>query len=295
MKVIVKFKFNESRDITDLVENHKLDYSSIHNCIWTLSLYYTHICPVEDVFLNINRYLEVNCSDYKYEEYIHVLDKCISSAKKYTLKSCGNIAIRKSEMDLIQSFHDLRKEKIVFVLIALAKYFNAIGNHNHNFVYLKTGEVFKYARVSVPASERDYYYHFVYESGVLTPNRSIGKNLSIVGVVSDDPNDEVVLTLDEYDYKELAYAYLNYKVGGYKRCKECGRWFKIKKSEPAAMYCYMHRKQEEKEPYKLIKCVMCGKPSYVPAKNNRSYRCKDCQDIVNRRKRSEWWADNCVY
>jgi hypothetical protein len=193
------------------------------------------------------------------------------------------IVITKSEMDIIQSFNDIKKEKIVFVLIALAKYFNALYGNDRDCCFAKTRDIFKYARVVIPTNERDYYLHFAYESGVLLPNFSIGSNMQLVGVISHT-EEESVLVLDEHDYKELAYAYLNYKNGGYKKCKECGAWFKVKSSEPNLQYCHLHKPQEYNPiGNKILECIDCGELFSVDSRNMTKCRCDDCQ-IIYRRK-----------
>ena len=286
---MVKFKFHERDDIIDAIENHTLEFTNMRRAIWIVVLYFSKIAQSSDVFADTVKFIETYYIGFQYEAYMEAIDQCIKLAKKYTLKESAPIVIRKSEMEIIQSFNDMRKEKIAFVLIAIAKYFNSVNNTTSNHLYAKTCEIFRYARVSVPASERDYYYHFVYESGILVPHTSIGHNMQIVGVISDDHNDEVVMTLDEDDFKELAYAYLNFKQGGYKRCKMCGRLFKIQKSKPAKMYCHLCSATETVDlSYKEIKCVDCGDIFYAPMKNNRTRRCDSCQFEHHKSAKLAW-------
>lgn len=282
---MIKFKFNETRDIVNEVESNLMDFSNPRKAIWTLSLYYIQIknCNEKEVFQKIIDYISERDSDFYYEQYLNDINKCIKKAKKYEIKNIDKIIITKSEMDVIQSFNDIKKEKIVFVLIALAKYFNALYGNDRDCCFAKTRDIFKYARVVIPASERDYYLHFAYESGVLLPNFSVGSNMQLVGVVSHN-EEESALVLDEYDYKELAYAYLNYKDGGYKRCKECGAWFKTKSSEPNLKYCHLHKPQEYNPVgNKILTCIDCGELFGVDSRNMTKCRCDDCQ-IIYRRK-----------
>lgn len=277
---MIKFKFHEERDIVHAVESNLMDFSNPRKVIWTLALYYVTIHHEDDktAFESIKKYIEKYNSSFYYEQYISDMNKCIKKAKKYDLKNIDKIIITKSEMNTIQSFKDIKKEKIVFVLIALAKYFNALYDQDSDCLFAKTSDIFKYARVVIPASERDYYLHFAYESGVLLPNFSIGSNMQLVGVVSHKEDDEVALTLNEYDYQELAYTYLNFKNGGYKRCKTCGSWFKMKASEPATLYCHLHKPQRsDPNEYKKKTCVDCRQEFYTSIKDSRSCRCELCQ------------------
>lgn len=277
---MIKFKFHEERDIINAVESNLMDFSNPRGAMWTLALYYTNLKKIDDeeAFSSIISYISNNDDTFYYEQYLSDIKKCIDKAKKYKIKNIDNIVITKTEMDKIKSFNDIKKEKIVFVLVALAKYFNALYDHNKDCLFAKTSEIFKYARVVIPASERDYYLHFAYESGVLLPNFNIGSNMQLVGIISHDDNDEVALTLNEYDYQELAYTYLNYKNGGYKRCTTCGAWFKLRSSAPGELYCHLHKpKKYEPVGYKKKECVDCGEEFIIASKDNRSCRCNECQ------------------
>lgn len=279
---MIKFKFHEERDIINSVESNLMDFSNPRGVIWTLALYYINLKKIDDkeAFNSIISYISNNDETFYYEQYLSDIKKCINKAKKYEIKNIDKIIITKSEMDVIQSFNDIKKEKIVFVLIALAKYFNALYGNDRDYCFAKTRDIFKYARVVIPASERDYYLHFAYESGVLLPNFSVGSNMQLVGAVSHD-EEESVLILDEYDYKELAYAYLNYKNGGYKRCKECGAWFKTKSSEPNLKYCHLHKPQEYNPVGdKILTCIDCGELFSVDSRNMTKCRCALCQNTA---------------
>lgn len=287
---MIKFKFHEERDIADAVESNSMDFSNPRNVIWILALYYIKIkqVDVKNVLNLIVKYMSEHDPNFYYEQYLSDIKKCINKASKYEIKNVGTIKITTSEMDIIKSFDDIKKEKIVFVLVALAKYFNALYGHDRDCLFAKTSDIFKHARVVIPASERDYYLHFAYESGVLLPNFSVGANMQLVGIVSHKDDDEVVLELNEYDYKELAYTYLNYKDGGYKRCATCGAWFKIKSSEPGTLYCHLHKpKSTPPIEYKVKTCIDCGKEFYVSSKNNQSVRCEDCYSIYRRKQKTE--------
>ena len=276
---MINFKFNEERDIRNVVELGNVNSLSIHKAIWNAALYYTQIEPVDKkiIFNTVVKFMEQHYSDFKYEGYVRAINKCINDVKKYRIKNIDSIKITKSEMNKIQSLNDIKKEKIAFVVLALAKYFNAAYENEKDNFYAKTSEIFKFARISIPVRERDYYLRFAYEEGILKPNYSIGNNAYTAAFVSHS-DEEIVLELNENDYLEIAYTYLNYKNGGYKRCKTCGRWFKISVGKPNEQYCYLHKSSYQPiGEYKTKTCIDCGKDFNVGPMNNRSCRCEECQ------------------
>lgn len=295
---MINFKFNEERDVRNIVKSGNVDSLSIHKAIWNAALYYTQIEPVDKkvIFDTVVKFMEQHYSDFKYEGYVRAINKCINDVKKYKIKNIDSIKIMKSEMDKIQSLNDIKKEKIAFVILALAKYFNAAYENERDNFYAKTSEIFKFARISIPVRERDYYLRFAYEEGILKPNYSIGNNAYTAAFVSHS-DEEIVLELNESDYLEIAYTYLNYKNGGYKRCKTCGRWFKVSVGKPNEQYCYLHKSTYESiGEYKTKTCIDCGKEFAINVFNNETCRCDICNEEhkkkVNRERQKRWYDNH---
>ena len=184
----------------------------------------------------------------------------------------------------IDDLTDIRKEKIAFVLLAVAKYYNNVSSDNNNRMYMSMSDLFKLSRVAIPCKERAAYLHFAYQEGILVEHTFVGTNLKVVAFVDND--SEPVIELSEGDYKELAYAYLNYKNGGYKYCKGCGKLFKMHKTSPGRLYCKECGQKEELSEFKAIKCVDCGEDVVVGALNTKTCRCQACQDMRNKELKS---------
>lgn len=276
----MKFNFNEKSKIYSIIEDGNISGLSINKAIWNAAIYYTQLEPADkkDVFWRIVEFMNKNYPDFMYQGYVDIINRDINKAYKYRIKDVTSINITKKEMDKILSLDDIKKEKIAFVILAFAKYQNAESQKSNDTFYAKTSEIFKYARVTVPAKERDLYFGFAYKEGLLQQNFSIGYNALTAAFVNHD-EDEIVLTLDEYDYLELAYAFLNYKNGGYKRCKACGRWFKPKNNNMHEWYCSIHKTDSVKIEEKEIECIECGNKFIISSKNNKTCRCETCQKI----------------
>lgn len=273
---MMRFNFNEKSKIYSIVEDGETDNLTVNKSIWNAAIYYTQLNPVDkkDVFWKIVEFMDKNYNDFMYQGYVDIINKDINKAYKYRIKDVNSINITKSEMDKIMSLNDIRKEKIAFVILALAKYQNAESQRDNDTFYAKTSEIFKFARVVVSAKDRDAYFGFAYKEGLLKQNFSIGYNALTAAFVDHD-DGEVVLTLDEYDYLELAYAFLNYKNGGYKRCKMCGRWFRVKNN--AMQYCSIHREDRETTDNREVECIDCGKRFLVNSLAVKTCRCDECQ------------------
>ena len=273
---MINFKFNDKLDIEAKMSNNYVNQENPEDTVRDLARYNHHILGMnkEDNYDAILAYMTKNCRDFYEEKYFKIIYRNIASAKKYKFRNVSSVQITRSEIDKIAGLNDIRKEKIAFVLLAVAKYYNNVSSDNNNRLYMSMSDLFKLSRVAIPCKDRASYLHFAYQEGVLVEHTFVGTNLKIVGFVDDA--SEVVMELGEDDYKELAYAYLNYKNGGYKHCKSCGRLFKMSKNAPGRLYCKECGQHEEAGRFKTLKCVDCGEDFVVDTRNMNKCRCDLC-------------------
>lgn len=279
---MINFKFDDKTDIENKINSNYVNTENPEDTIRDLARYNYHVLRMEkeDNYDAILAYMVKNSSDFYEEQYFKVIYRNIASAKKYKFRCVEPVKITRSEIDKITGLNDIRKEKIAFVLLAMAKYYNNVSSDNGNRLYVSMSDLFKLSRVAIPCKERADYLHFAYQEGILIEHTFVGTNLKVVGFVDND--SETVMELNEDDYKELAYTYLNYKNGGYKHCKSCGRLFKMHKNSPGRLYCRECGQKEEASEFHIIKCIDCGVDVIVRSLNTKACRCEMCQDIKNK-------------
>ena len=279
---MINFKFDDKTDIENKIHSGYVNQENPEDTIRDLARYNHHVLNMkkEDNYDTILRYMIKNCVDFYEEKYFKIIYRNISSAKKYKFRSVAPVKITRTEIDKIVGLNDIRKEKIAFVLLAVAKYYNNVSSDNNNRMYISMSDLFKLSRVAIPCKERASYLHFAYQEGILVEHMFVGTNLKVVGIVDD--NSETVLELGEDDYKELAYTYLNYKSGGYKHCKGCGKLFKMHKNTPGRLYCKDCGQKEEASNFKVIKCIDCGEDVVVGKFDTETCRCEECYDEYRR-------------
>ena len=273
---MINFKFDDKTDIESKIHSGYVNQENPEETIRDLARYNHHVLNMkkEDNYDAILRYMTKNCVDFYEEKYFKIIYRNISSAKKYKFRSVSPVKITRTEIDKIVGLNDIRKEKIAFVLLAVAKYYNNVSSDNNNRMYMSMSDLFKLSRVAIPCKERASYLHFAYQDGILVEHMFVGTNLKVVGIVDD--SSETVLELGEDDYKELAYTYLNHKNGGYKHCKGCGKLFKMHKNTPGRLYCKDCGQKEEVNEFKVIKCIDCGEDVMVSKYDTETCRCEEC-------------------
>lgn len=178
--------------------------------------------------------------------YSNVISDAIKKAHQYPFYVIDNIRITQSELDIISSLDNLRAEKVLFVLLCMAKQQRLSNGFTNGLVKYAITELCKLARVSVPAEDREYILYEIVKQGLLGYPKKNNTQCLIVNFINNE--DETVLTLDEVDCQELAYIYLNWKNEGkgYTRCQRCNRLMKQSKTKPKK-YCEECAKESERE------------------------------------------------
>ena len=279
--MMMNFSFNEQYAIENMIKMNIVDNDSIFSTIKDLARYNYFVKEMDDDdnYKNILKYLQKNGQNINEENVYGIIDTCVKRAKKYKFKQVDEVCITKSELQFIENLNDIKQKKIAFVLLASAKYYNALQENQNNVAYIRNSDICKLARVTIPVKDRDVFMQFAYDKGVLCRHNIAASTKKIVEFVSNDENDEVVLKLKESDFKDLAYTYLAYKSPHqFRRCISCNCW--MKKDSKNRRLCKECSVKEEKENLskKEKQCVDCGKSIYISIFDSKTIRCEDCQN-----------------
>ena len=293
-----KYIFNEKKYIEDMINANYVDNNAPMKTIRLLARYCYFVLGYgqDDTYKYIVSYMETYAMEYHEQRSMSKVKACIRDAsKKGPWKNIESVAIRKSELDKILTLNDERQEKIAFILLADVKYAAQCSGQPRLASYMSISDIFRLSRVPCPYKERPYFMNFLYkdrdegsfaerqEESRKKRNPQIRHKLNYVSYDEDDP---IVMELTENNYTDLAYTYLNWKNGGYKECKNCGRLFRAKKN---AQYCKKCAPKYEKIEYKVVKCSNpeCNEDFFVDARNMTKCMCDDCYKEYRKKKNLE--------
>lgn len=312
------YYFNTQKRIDDVLNgpvNKATMPSIIFNLIWYA--YYNISKDEKDIIKYIEQWMSQKTNAFHLSAYAKSIKSNIKKMKDMPWRNIQDtVKIRKSELEYISSFNDIKKEKLLFCYLAVAKFLDMSRQNPTHWESESDTAIFKMAHITIPAAERDYYISDLI-NGEPSANIYLSyKNDDVskrIDYISDDKNDPVILELDESNYYELAFTYLNWKNnGGYKKCKNCGRLFRVKgstigkqassnvKKSNNALYCKCCTQKPEpkykgKDTQSLdyrprrIECIDCGEVIYIDNyKNNTTFRCEDCQYEANKLAKREW-------
>ena len=229
---------NEEQYAASLYEGKNDKIKSVLGKIGYITRYnlYTLGYDDENNYKYTVEWMNNNHDNFDESYYSNLVSDAIKRAHKTPFYNIDNIKITQSELSSIASLDNLRAEKVLFVLLCMAKQQRVVSGFTNGLVRYSLTELCKLARISVPADDREYIlYNIVQKSLLSCPKKNDTKCL-IVNFINDE--DDVVLELDETDCQELAYVYLNWKNNGqgYTRCQRCNKLIKQSKTKPRK-YC----------------------------------------------------------
>lgn len=264
---------NEEKYAKELLTGQNDAVKSIRQKIDLIARYNYHVMnkKSDESYTSIVKWLEKHHEIFSEQTYSNVISDCIKKAAKRPFYHIEGIKITKKEIETIEAQGNLRHEKILFVLLCMAKQQKVAYGFDNGLVSYKITDLFKSARVSVPVDERENILHELLKAGLIgLPMKNDTKCLFVKFM---DESDDVVLTLSEQDCGELAYAYLHHtgkaKVS---RCAKCGKL--IKQSKKYGDFC--KGCQGGVAEMKLKWCVDCGNEFLVSKFDTATCRCEAC-------------------
>ena len=215
--------------------------------------------------------------------YSNAISSAIKGSKKWDFYKIDNIIITKNELETITSLQNIREEKVLFVLLCMAKQQATSIGFTDGLVKYTIVNLCKMARISVPADDREYILHDILVKGLIScPKKNDTKCLKVNFI---DNSSEQELILNEIDCQELAYVYLRWKNGkGFKRCGSCGRLMRSNGHKDVCTYCEHSQKDTTH-----VWCIDCGDEVEISQFDAKTCRCKECQYKNNKKNKREYW------
>ena len=276
---------NEEKFAKDVLIGQRSDVKSIKQKIDLIVRYNYHVLHKnsEENYSSIVKWLEKHHDIFSEHGYSNIISDCIKKAVKRPFYHIDSVKITKKEMETITAQNNLRYEKILFVLLCMAKVQKESYGFDNGLISYNITDVFKTARVSVPVNEREKILHeFLKLELIGLPLKNDTKCLFVRFI--DDSDDNVVLELNEQDCSELAYSYLKY-TGNSKiyRCSKCGRL--IKQNSKFGHMC--KECHESNTDMKIRWCIDCGEDITISKFNTETCRCEKCYTDYRRAYKAE--------
>mgnify|MGYP006920297620 CR=1 FL=1 len=274
---------NEEKYAKDLLLGKNKDVKSAMKKIGYITRYNLHVLGKDDNenYTSTVKWMMKHQDNFDESAYSNAISKAIKSAKKRGFYKIDNIIVTKNELEQIKSLENIREEKVLFVLLCMAKQQALSTGFTDGLVRYTITDLCKMARISVPADDREYILHDILVKNLISCPKKNDTKCLMVNFIDGDGDAELVL--NEIDCQELAYIYLQWKNGkGFKRCKLCGRLMRSKGSKDICTYC-----EQSPRDTTHIWCIDCGEEVEINKNNNRSDRCECCYLVYRRKNKTE--------
>lgn len=159
------------------------------------------------------------------------IDKQVNTADKYELIDISGVEITQSEMDKIQQIEGKLLQRLMFTMLCLAKYGNAINSNNNNWVNRKDKEIFSLANITLTTKRQSLLINDLWMMQYIGYSRVVD-NININVKITDNESPTVLYISD---FRNLGNQYMRYCGEKYIECECCGKV--VKEKHGKQRYC----------------------------------------------------------
>ena len=160
---------------------------------------------------------------------------CIDTAIRHSgdrdLIQIAGINITEAELNTIKAAEGVTRQKTLFTLLCLAKYYDLAFSRTEHWVNLEINQILKMANVTVTGARRGLLIRDLAGAGLISKSKRIDSTSIQVHFIYNDSKTEMVVS----DFRNLGFQYMNHVRGGYIECAECG--LMVKRSGTRQKYC----------------------------------------------------------
>lgn len=160
------------------------------------------------------------------------IDRIAKSSDKFKLIDIPGIFVTRSEMLAIKQLDGKLLQRLLFTMLCLAKYGNAVNSANNNWVNKKDKDIFGLANIAVTTKRQSLMINDLWSLGLIGYSRVVD-NINInVKIVDDDSPVELFIE----DFRNLGNQYMRYCGEKYIECQCCGKV--VKEGHSKQRYCH---------------------------------------------------------
>lgn len=197
--------------------------------------------------LNLMEIFLVRCNeDVVLPNWKNTLNAKIKETDWRKLVEIDSIHITQNEIEMCDAMSTIQKQRLLFTLICLAKYRNAVRGRETNWINYPNTEIFKLANIVTNSNRRDLMLNDLYNAGLIHFNSKVDDISINVSCVDSDGESAIEIS----DFRNLGNQYMRFVSDGYMECQSCGAV--IKKMSNVHRFCKLcaaeeHRRQNRKD------------------------------------------------
>ena len=147
----------------------------------------------------------------------NTITSALSVAEKYPMICISGVTITDTEMEKIGTLQSVLQQRLMFTLLCLAKYGNAVNPKNGGWVNIPQKDIFSLANIQLTTKRQSLMINDLWQTGMIGYSCLVD-NINLQVKIMDD--GETALFVD--DFRNLGYQYMRYIGGNYIECESCG-------------------------------------------------------------------------
>lgn len=159
------------------------------------------------------------------------IESAIKQSASRGLIQINEIHITESELQTIGQVTGRMRQKFLFTILCLAKYYDKAYNRDGHWINIDVGQIGKMANLPVGNVKRGLLINDFVSAGLITKSGRLDSTSLQVHFIDDASETKIRIT----DFRNLGYQYDNYLHGGYIECIECG--LTVKRTGTRQKYC----------------------------------------------------------
>lgn len=190
-----------------------------------LSKYLLHLGKnTEQIKQDIINFCEKYMSYYNKDSWGKTIESVIDKSKKYPLIHDKEILITQNELSKINSINNINKEKIVFVLLVIYKFYG------YKKFRINREEMFRLAQVKVNYNAKIKILKELTKNNFINIDDNGRRSISFA-----EKEDIYIIIINNFN--DFILEYLKWKGESIKYCKVCGKPIKLVIPNSKAKYC----------------------------------------------------------
>lgn len=214
---------NEIEWAEDAIANKSLG-NKPYNTLTRVARYYFHLGYTEGEVRKLVKEFLLRCDDTaSLPKWAKLIGLAVTKAKKYSIIQMDGIDVTEDEIEMIKSLPGRQAPRLMFTLICVSKYWDAISPSNHHWVNCKDNDIMRMANINTSLKRQGLIYNRLREAGLITFSKRIDNtNIRVKFVGTGKP------ALHISDFRNLGNQYLKYKGEPFFECQCCGLTLKCK-------------------------------------------------------------------
>lgn len=159
------------------------------------------------------------------------VEKCAQRAGKRDLIEVESVSITQAELDTIKQVGGKIKQRLLFTLLCLAKFSNAVNPQNHDWVNYAIRDVFSLANIKIGYKNQLLMLNELLTAGLMQLSKSLESTSLKLTWVDHDGGSVLEIT----DLRNIGNQYMKYIGEDYIECEICG--LIVRRHSNRQIYC----------------------------------------------------------